>query len=99
VPNAIGLQWEGVRRLQGVGRKGVEDWIEGGLSEGKMMEKEEKEEEKKGWRGCGWHFVRRKCPMEEAVGYRVRREILTRLRLNDFGVRVGLFRRLWDTDP
>jgi len=68
VPNAIGLQWEGVRRLQGVGRKGVE----GGVSEGKMVEKEEEEEEKKGWRGCGWHFVRRKCPMEEAaMGYRV----------------------------
>ena len=62
MPNAIGLQWEGVRRLQGVGRKGVE----GGVSEGKMVEKEEEEEEKKGWRGCGWHFVRRKCPMEEA---------------------------------
>jgi hypothetical protein len=47
-----------------------------------MVEKEEEEEEKKGWRGCGWHFVRRKCPMEEAaMGYRVLVPVSTAIRV------------------
>ena len=59
MPN-VGLQWEGVRRLQGVGRKGVE----GGLSEGEMEKKKKKEEKQKGWRGTS----KRRLPPNQRKG-------------------------------